>query len=207
MTKQEQSKLLQNLYLQKSFGYRYIEPFSLKRLEKKDIFMSKDTVEHCALCDASKISKKKIYTKGNIDSQIMFLSTVPSFDETSQEMFTKMVENVLNISISSIYFTSIIKCDISEKTPQLHTYAIKCLDYIKNQIENSQVKIIVTIGDSYNYLLNNQTELSLVRGMVSKYRDISVVPIYHPSFLLRNPSFKKDTFEDLKKIKLLLEQL
>lgn len=207
MTKQEQNKILHNLYLQQSFGYRYVEPFSLKKIENKDIFMSKDTIEHCELCDASKISKNKIYAKGDVNSKIMFISTVPSFDEVSQDMFVKMVENVLGLPMSSVYFTSIIKCDINEKSLNLDACTTKCLGYILNQIENSKAKIIVTIGDSYNYLLNNQTELNTVRGMVIRYGEKNIVPIYHPTYLLRNPSFKKETFEDLKKIKLLLEQL
>jgi DNA polymerase len=207
MTRQEQNKILQNLYLQKSFGYQYVEPLSFKKIDKKDSFMSKNTIEHCALCDASKISKNKIFAKGDLNSPIMFLSIVPSFDENANEIFVKMVENVLGLSIDSIYFTSIIKCDISEKSPQIDTYATKCLGYIANQIENSQAKIIVTIGASYNYLLHNQTELSLVRGMVIPYGNKNIVPIYHPNYLLRNPSLKKETFEDLKKIKLLMEQL
>lgn len=207
MTKQEQNKILHNLYLQQSFGYRYVEPFSLKKIEKKDIFMSKDTVEHCSLCDASKISKNKIYAQGDINSKIMFISTIPSFDEVSQEMFVKMIENVLGLPMNRVYFTSIIKCDINEKSLNLDTYTTKCLGYILNQIENSEAKIIVTIGDSYNYLLNNQTELSTVRGMVIRHGEKNIIPIYHPNYLIRNPSLKKETLEDLKKIKLLLEQL
>ncbi len=207
MTKQEQNKILQNLYLQKSFGYQYVEPLNIKKIDKKNLFMSKNTIEHCALCDASKISKSKIFAKGDLNSPIMFISTVPSFDETANEMFIKMVEKVLCLSIDSIYFTSIIKCDISEDNLQIDNYATKCLGYISNQIENSQAKIIVTIGDSYNYLLHNQKELNLVRGMVIRYGDKNIVPIYHPNYLLRNPSLKKETFEDLKKIKLLMEQL
>jgi DNA polymerase len=207
MTKQEQNKILHNLYLQKSFGYRYIEPFNLKKVEKKDTFMSKDTLQYCTLCDASKISKIKIYASGDSNSQIMFLTTVPSFDEASKEMFYKMVENVIGLPIDSIYLTSIIKCDISEKTPQLSSYISKCKDYIENQILNSNAKIIVTLGDSYNYLLINNSDISSVRGTVVRLNDKSIIPIYHPSFLLRNPSLKKETFEDLKKIKLLMEQL
>jgi DNA polymerase len=207
MTQQEQNKILHNLYLQQSFGYRYIEPFHFKKIETKDTFMSHDTLEQCTLCDASKITKHKIYHSGNSNSHIMFLTTVPTFDEASKEMFYKMVENVIGLSVDTIYLTSILKCDISEKTPQLSSYIAQCKDYINNQIENSDAKIIVTLGDSYNYLLNDQSEISSIRGSVMKLNNKSIIPIYHPSFLLRNPSLKKETFEDLKKIKLLLEQL
>lgn len=207
MTKDEKNKILHNLYLQQSFGYRYIEPFNLKKIEKKETFMSHDTLEHCTLCDASKITKHKIYHSGDKNSPILFITTTPTFDEPSKEMFYKMIENVLGLSANTIYLTSILKCDISDKTPHLESYILKCKGYIDNQIEHSSAKIIVTLGDSYNHLLHNQSEISSVRGNVIKLNDKNLIPIYHPSFLLRNPSLKKETFEDLKKIKLLLEQL
>jgi DNA polymerase len=184
-----------------------MDSFSIKKLENQETFMSQEVMHNCVLCDASKISKNKIFGNGNIHSKIMFLSTVPSFDEASEEMFNKMIENVIGIPINEIYLTSIIKCDLSDKTLGIKDFAQKCKGYITNQMEQSSAKIIVTLGDSYNYVLNNSNEISSVRGTVIKLKDKSIIPIYHPSFLLRNPSLKKETFDDLKKIKLLLEQV
>ncbi|MDD2698706.1 MAG: uracil-DNA glycosylase [Arcobacteraceae bacterium] len=207
MTKEEQNKILHNLYLQKSFGYRYIEPFELKIQKEKDFFYCEDTLQNCTLCDASKLSKTRVFGIGNLNSEVMFLTTVPSFDESSFEMFSKMLENVLQIPIQNIYLCSIIKCDISEKNLQINTFVEKCKGYIENQIKSSKAKIVVTLGDSYHHLFDFKGDLSNIRGTTTKLYDKICIPIYHPSFLLRNPSLKKETFEDLKKIKILMEQL
>lgn len=207
MTQETKGKILRNLYLQKSFGYRFIEPFRLKQTVQMNHFMSQETLKECNLCDAAKISKDKVFAFGNQNSQILFITIVPTMDPTTLETFTKMIQNVLGISLENIHLISLIKCNVSEKTPNLESYYQKCKGYIENQLATTQAKLIVTLGESYNYLCETKSDLSQVRGTVIKWQDKNLIPIYHPNFLLRNPSLKKETFEDLKKIKLLLEQL
>lgn len=206
MTKTTKNQILHNLYLQKSFGFQYVDSFSLKEAESLNNFMSKEVISHCILCDASKISNNKIYDFGDENSPIIFITTTPKLDKASQDMFIKMVENVLNIKFQNIYIASIIKCEISDKNPMIETYIQTCKGYILNQIDTSNAKIIVTLGDSYKYLVGDNSDISTIRGNIVKFHNKTIIPIYHPSFLLRNPSFKKDTLEDLKKIKLLMEQ-
>ncbi|MBI3874185.1 MAG: uracil-DNA glycosylase [Arcobacter sp.] len=207
MTKLTQNKILQNLYLQQSFGYKYLDSISVKRNNSNSDFMSKDAVNLCTLCDASKITNKKIYDFGDENSKILFITTVPTFDIVSQDMFVKMVENVLQIPFEKIYLTSIIKCDIKNNTPMVENFIPTCKGYILNQIDNSTRKIIVTLGDSYKYLTGDTNDIGNIHGNIIKFRNTTIIPIYHPSFLLRNPSFKKEALEDLKKIKLLMEKL
>lgn len=207
MTQTHKEKILHSLYLQKSFGYKYIDFFGIQKLEETQTFMSEETLNHCVLCDASKLSRNKIFESGNKNSKIIFITTVPVFDEASKDIFLKMVQNVLGITPYELYVTSIIKCDISSKTTSIETFAKTCKGYILNQLQQTHASLIVTIGDSYNILLEDSTDLSAVRGSVIKFGNKTLIPLYHPNFLLRNPSLKKETFEDLKKIKLLLEQL
>jgi DNA polymerase len=73
------------------------------------------------------------------------------------------------------------------------------------QIELIQPKLIVTLGaTAYHYLTGDDTEISKVRGTIHKQKGYSVIPTYHPSYLLRNPSAKKEVFEDLLKVKVLM---
>lgn len=206
MTQTIKNKILKSLYLQKSFGFKYAEPFNIKKTETTSDFMSKDIVKKCSLCDASKISNNKIYDFGDENSKIIFITTVPTFDTASKDMFVKMVENVLKIKFENIYLISIVKCDIDEKNSMLKNYAIKCKGYILNQISISNAKIIVTLGDSYNYLLDEDYDIASIRGKTIQFNNKNLMPIYHPSFLLRNPSLKKEALDDLQKIRLLMEE-
>jgi DNA polymerase len=66
-------------------------------------------------------------------------------------------------------------------------------------------KIIVALGSTaYYYLSGDDTPISKVRGALHNQNDYTLIPTYHPSYLLRNPSAKKDVFEDLKMIKELM---
>ncbi len=208
MTQVMKNKILRNLYLQKSFGFRYIEPFVLKSSHtQQDHFMTKETLQDCHLCDGSKSAKNKIFGVGDPNSKVIFITTTPSMDQNSLEIFTKMINNVLGLSLDEIYLTSLIKCDLSEKIPNIESYYQTCKGYILNQLIDDKKKLIVTLGDTYNYLLETKNDLSITRGTITKWNNFDLIPIYHPSYLLRNPSLKKETFDDLKKIKLLLEQL
>jgi len=110
------------------------------------------------------------------------------------------------MDFESIYLTSIIKCDIKENNQMAESFVSSCKGYLLNQLENYHGKIIVTLGDSYKYISGDESELNLVRGKVLKFQNKILVPLYHPNLLLRNPSLKKEAMEDLKKIKLLLEE-
>jgi DNA polymerase len=63
----------------------------------------------------------------------------------------------------------------------------------------------VALGEmAYHYLTGENEALEKVRGVVHTQETYMLIPTYHPSYLLRNPSVKKEVFEDLKKVKELL---
>jgi DNA polymerase len=77
---------------------------------------------------------------------------------------------------------------------------------LHKQIENIKPKIVVTLGDeAYKYLTNSDIEISKIHGTPLKHNGYIIVPTFDLSFLLKNPSYKKDAFEDLIKIKSLLK--
>jgi len=86
-------------------------------------------------------------------------------------------------------------------TTEAHT----CQPYLLKQIELINPKIIVALGaTAYHYLSGDETNISKVRGTLHEQNGYTLIPTYHPSYLLRNPSAKKDVFEDLKMIKELM---
>jgi DNA polymerase len=144
----------------------------------------------------------------------MFVGEAPGSSEDSVgkpfigrsgELLTKMIENVLLIDRKDVYITNIVKCrprDNAEPTPiEAHT----CQPYLLKQIELIQPKFIVALGaTAYHYLSGDETNISKIRGTIHKQNGYTLIPTYHPSYLLRNPSAKKDVFEDLKMLKSLM---
>jgi DNA polymerase len=123
----------------------------------------------------------------------------------SGELLTKMIENVLLISRNDVYITNIVKCRPSNNDIPTPSQAHTCQPYLMKQIELIRPKLIVTLGaTAYHYLTGDDTDISKIRGTIHKQNGYTIIPTYHPSYLLRNPSAKKDVFDDLLKVKNLL---
>lgn len=223
MTKQVQYKIIQHLNLLQTLGYSYCDPFDVSccatnnfelphNLEQLQLF-----IENCNLCDFSKCKSRVDFSQGNPFSKIIFIDETASIlnDEfnriilgKSGELLIAMIEKVLNVSHHEFYYANIIKCKSRlKKVPT--TYEINsCKPYLDKQIELVNPKLIVALGDaSYRNLTNDKTSIEQIRGKILKYKGIDIMPIYHPNYLLRNPSAKKEAFVDMLKIKSLLEQM
>ena len=208
--------LLKQLYLLKQLGYNYTSvnvfkedepdltlPNTLEKLKKQ--------AHQCHLCNLSKSRTHVVFGEGNSQADIFFIGEAPGASEDasgkpftgrSGELLTKMIENVLGISRDEVYISNIVKCRPSENAEPTPTEAHTCQPYLLRQIELIQPKIIVALGaTAYHYLSGDDTDISEIRGTIHKQNGYTLVPTFHPSYLLRNPSAKKEVFEDLKMIK------
>jgi uracil-DNA glycosylase len=221
MTKTVKNQILKNLYNLKSFGYDYHESLDFFSAEVKNFKLPnnlnelKNSVDHCYLCELSKSRKNVLFAYGNSNSDIMFISDEPSNSEDemgvfytgkSGELLSKMIENVLNIKKEDVYLTTLVKCKSSNG---LNNSCIDtCNDYLLKQIELVNPKLIVALGEKvYSYLLKNSFDFAQVRGKELSFNGISLITTFSPSFLLRNPSSKKDAYYDMLKIKNYMENI
>ena len=214
--------LLKQLYQLKNLGYKYTsqEPFSQddQELIKLPHSLSelKKQAENCHLCSLSKSRTHVVFGEGNQQADIMFMGDSPLEIEDNEakaflgrggEMLTAMIEKVLGIPRQDVYLTNLLKChplaNKEEHESEYHT----CKAYLFKEIELVNPKVIVTLGEkAYHYLTNDFRDLKEIRGTVLTKEKHVIVPTYHPSFLLKNPSLKAEVFEDLKKVKKLLVQ-
>jgi DNA polymerase len=116
-----------------------------------------------------------------------------------------MIEKVLLMNINDVYMTHAVKCrPLGSKEPSKSEFD-SCKAYLFKQIELIKPKIIIALGrDAYMLITDDNTPFEQVRGQKIAFASFTLVPIYHPTFLLRNPSLKRDTLNDLNKIKSLL---
>jgi len=212
--------LLKRLYQLKNLGYRYTseKPFSKddKTLLELPNTLSqlKQQAQNCHLCSLSKSRTQVLFGEGNKEANIMFIGDIPLEIEDNEgkiflgrggEMLTSMIEKVLKIPRSEVYLTNLLKCrPLSNKEVHESEYHT-CKAYLFKEIALVNPKIIVTLGEkAYHYLTNDSTALKEIRGEVIEREEHLIVPTYHPSFLLKNPSLKREVFEDLKRVKELL---
>ncbi len=211
--------LLKQLYQLKQLGYNYTNITVYKEDElnlslPNTLESLHEQAQHCHLCILSKSRQKVVFGEGNPHADLLFIGEAPGATEDSSgkpfvgrsgELLTKMIENVLQLSRSDVYITNIVKCRPPNNQVPTASQAHTCQPYLLKQIELIKPKLIVTLGaTAYHFLTGDETEISKVRGSVHKQNNYTLIPTYHPSYLLRNPSAKKDVFEDLKKVKELM---
>ena len=212
--------LLKQLKQLKHLGYRYTDVSQYKE-DKIDLTLP-DTLESlkkqalsCHLCDLSKSRQKVVFGEGNPHADLLFVGEGPGAAEDSTgkpfvgrsgQLLTKMIENVLHLSRQDVYIANIVKCRPPNNRAPTPTEAHTCQPYLMKQIELIKPKLIVTLGaTAYRYLTGDETGITKIRGTLHKQNGYTIIPTYHPSYLLRNPSAKKEAFEDLLKVKSLME--
>lgn len=214
-------KLLKKLYNDRLFGVKYFDdikptdsiPKIVGDLDSFDKLRKK--VSSCHLCELSKTRKHIVFGEGNEKAKLMFVGEAPGFyeDESGRpfvgragELLTKIIQTVLDMERSDVYIANIVKCRPPNNATPTVEIANICKGYLFKQIELIKPKIIVALGSTaYKYLTNDmEAKISKIRGSVIEYNNIKLIPTYHPSFLLRNPSAKKDVFIDIKKVKAML---
>jgi DNA polymerase len=210
--------LLQNLYRLKSIGFDYIDPIVINHKDEQTLPAQlgplHSMISQCHLCDLSKSRRQPMSGQGNPKADVMFVDAYVSMaEDESGEYFVgrsgtslkKMIENVLEMSYEETYITHAVKCKpLGTKTPSTSEWN-SCKSYLFKQIELVSPRIIVPLGpDAYQMLCNDESPFEQVRGQKIDFGASSIIPIFHPAYLLRNPSQRQTTFNDLQFIKSLL---
>jgi DNA polymerase len=197
-------------------GFSYIDHFEINEKKETKEASSLDeltkNIQRCHLCDLSKSRKQSMPGYGGKDANLLIVDYLVSqtqdntnnyYAGRSGESLQKMIENVLQLSIEEVYLTHAIKCKPLQSNRPSSSEWNSCKSYLLSQIELIKPKVLVTLGeDAYSHLTNDSVEnFENVRGHVIDYKNIKLIPIYHPQFLLRNPELKKLTLNDLHTIK------
>ncbi len=216
----ERAKLLKKLYTAKQFGYNYFDDIKItpnisENQNLQSLEQLKKEVFSCHLCELVKTKKNYVFGEGSETANLMFVGEAPGAYEDEMgrpfvgragELLTKIINNVLLLDRSEIYIANIVKCRPPNNATPTKEIADSCKGYLFKQIEFIKPKIIVALGaTAYKYLTNDfDAKITRIRGTVIEWGGIKLVPTYHPSYLLRNPSAKKDVFIDMKKVKAML---
>ncbi len=185
------------------------KPDKHKLLEKL-----KKEVENCRKCEISKFRTNIVFGEGSPDTPVMFVGEAPGEEEDLQGRpfvgkagkLLEMALNSLGWDRSKVYIANILKCRPPKNRNPLPHEIENCLPYLKKQIEIIKPRIICTLG-SYSTLtlLGRKDSISKLRGKLHDYMNIKIFPTFHPAFILRNPSMKRTFFEDLKRLKEMVE--
>lgn len=223
MVKYQKARMLYELYQYRALGYEYIKQTdATKEASKHSLALPKSLnqlnslAKSCHLCHLSKTRKNVVFGEGNINANLMFIGEGPGASEDeygrpfvgrSGALLTKIIENVLHLKRADVYIANVVKCRPPNNRVPTVEEVNACKDYLIKQINIIKPKIIVALGStSYHHLTGEyDTKISQVRGEVFDFLNAKLIPTYHPSFLLRNPSAKKDVYHDILRVKEMLK--
>jgi DNA polymerase len=163
----------------------------------------------CTLCRLAGTRTQVVFGTGARNAELMFVGEAPGHDEDVKgepfvgkagQLLTDIIK-AMKLTREQVYITNVIKCRPPENRNPEPDELAACRPYIEQQIAMIQPKVIVTLG---RFALQSLTETSYaitaVRGQWLDYNGIKVMPTYHPAYLLRTPSAKKDVWNDMKKV-------
>jgi uracil-DNA glycosylase family 4 len=165
-------------------------------------------VAGCTLChELATTRTQTVFGVGNPTARLCFLGEAPGADEDRQgepfvgrggQLLNKIIE-ACRLKREDVYILNILKCRPPGNRNPTPGEADNCRHYLLRQLDLIQPEFICCLGAvAAQNLLRTTDAIGKLRGKVHDYRGISVVCTYHPAYLLRNPSAKKYTWDDMK---------
>ncbi|MBN1959496.1 MAG: uracil-DNA glycosylase [Deltaproteobacteria bacterium] len=164
-------------------------------------------IENCTKCKLFQHRTHIVFGTGNPKSRLLFLGEGPGRDEDLQgEPFVGAAGQLLNRMIfamglkrSEVYIANIVKCrPPNNRDPEPDEIAA-CLGFLQAQIRAIQPETIILLGRvAAQTILGESTPISRLRGIWREYQGVSVMPTFHPAYLLRNPTDKRLAWHDLQ---------
>ena len=176
-----------------------------------EISKLKDTVSKCYKCrELSQLRNNVVFGSGNENADLVIVGEAPGADEDKQGLpfvgrAGKLLTDILkaiNFSREEVYICNILKCRPPENRNPLPDEIENCEPYLFNQLKLIRPKLILALGTfASQTLLRSKEPLGKLRGRFHSYEGIKMMVTYHPAALLRNPAWKKPTWEDVQMLR------
>jgi len=176
----------------------------------QEIDSLKADILQCTKCELSQTRKHVIFGEGNANAEILIIGEAPGRDEDIQgrpfigasgQLLDKILTACGFTRSEHVFISNIVKCKPPDnRVPTPHEAAI-CMPWLLKQIELVDPKILILLGaTALKYMAGPEHKITRERGNWLNWQNRLAMPVYHPAALLRNPSLKRDTWEDFKKV-------
>lgn len=169
-----------------------------------------DAICQCQNCPLGKTRNKFVYGVGSPKAKIIFIGEAPGADEDRiGEPFVgragQLLDKILaaiDLDRTTVYIANILKCRPPNNRDPLPDEMEQCFPYLKEQIRIIRPKLLCALGRiSGQALLATSTPIGKLRGQWHSYEGVPLMVTYHPAALLRNPAWKKETWEDMQRLR------
>lgn len=153
--------------------------------------------------------------EGNPAAELVLVGEGPGAteDETGRPFVGaagKLLEGILGaigLSRDDVFICNVVKCRPPKNRKPLPDEVAACIPYLHRQLGIIRPRVILTLGGTAaESLLGVKQSLGQLRGQVHTYDGIPLIVTYHPAALLRNPNWKKPTWDDVRIARQLLDR-
>ncbi len=158
----------------------------------------------CSLCDGR---QHVVFGVGNRSAEVLFIGEGPGATEDREgvpfvgkagKLLDDMLE-IIDLDRTKVYITNIVKCRPPNNRDPLNTEQEACIGFLRRQTALIRPKIIVCLGRiAAMQLIKPDFKITREHGQWFEKAGVRMMAIYHPSALLRDPSRRPETFDDLK---------
>jgi uracil-DNA glycosylase family 4 len=179
-------------------------------------------INNCKKCRLCEERNNTVLGEGPLQCDLMLIGEGPGAEEDKQgipfvgragQLLTKILDSANIKRGKDIYITNVVKCrPPGNRNPQTDELEA-CFPYLKRQIELVNPKVFLLCGGvSTRYLLKAKQGITKLRGRILSFMGRPAIPIFHPSYLLRNPTNEKGgpkwlTWQDMKLLQEVLQEI
>lgn len=181
----------------------------------KSLEVLNDKIQDCLRCELGHTRTNFVFGTGDPNADLVIIGEAPGRDEDlkgepfvgrSGKLLTKILESI-GLSRDDVFIANIIKCRPPNNRKPSSSEVETCESYLHKQIELIDPKYILSLGlTATDTLLKTKNVMKDVRGEILEYRGRKLMITYHPAALLRNSNLKRAVWEDMKKLKTLLDE-
>lgn len=171
-------------------------------------------ITECRKCDLYRTAKHPVPGEGSATARLVCVGEAPgaSEDETGRpfvgqagQLLTKILE-AIKLSREDVFIVNVLKHRPPGNRNPLPVEVEACSPYLVRQLEIIRPAVIIAFGTfAAQTLLDTKLSIGKLRGLVHRYHGIPVIVTYHPAALLRNPAWKRPTWEDVQLARRLLD--
>jgi DNA polymerase len=162
----------------------------------------------CPLCCEGRT--KIVHSEGNQKARLMFVGEAPGADEDASgrpfvgragQLLNKIIE-AIGLKREDVFIGNVNRCRPQNNRTPTSAEAAVCKPFLLREIAIVRPEVIVVLGNTAMHnLLDTKVGITKVRGTFQDYKGIKVMPTFHPAYLLRDPSKKRETWDDMKKVR------
>lgn len=164
--------------------------------------------QDCRRCALHERRRQAVFADGNPEAEIFFVGEGPGAQEDQQglpfvgpagQLLTRIIHGAMGLPRREVYIANVVKCRPPNNRNPLPEEQIRCAPFLEEQIRLVRPQILICLGAvAAQYLLGSRQGVGRLRGSVHEWRGIPLIATWHPAYLLRQPSAKRETWDDIK---------